>query len=90
METTLSPTDGFGWIKEAFANPLFVVLYVIWIVAIWFHLTHGFWSAMQTLGANGKIWFSRLKCISQIYSTIVILCFVAVVLFYAFGCGAAC
>ena len=40
------PSNGFGYIKETFANPVFVVLYVIWLVAIWFHLSHGFWSAM--------------------------------------------
>ena len=29
-----SPSDGFAWIQETFSNPVFVVLYVIWIVAI--------------------------------------------------------
>ena len=48
------PADGFGWIKYTFSNPVYVVLYVIWLVAIWFHLTHGFWSSMQTLGLSGK------------------------------------
>lgn len=84
METTLSPSDGFGWIKETFANPLFVVLYVIWLVAIWFHLTHGFWSAMQTLGVSGKIWFCRWKVIGFIYTTLLMLGFLVVVLAFAF------
>ena len=53
------PSDGFAFIIDTFGNPLFVVLYIIWLCAIWFHLTHGFWSAMQTLGINGKIWFQR-------------------------------
>ncbi|MDY6250658.1 MAG: succinate dehydrogenase/fumarate reductase cytochrome b subunit [Bacteroidaceae bacterium] len=93
--TNVSAADGAGMIAYAFhgagwLSKVYVVLYLVWLCALWFHLCHGIWSAMQTLGANGKIWFSRLKCISQIYSTIVILCFVAVVLFYAFGCGAAC
>ena len=64
METVLSPSDGFGLMKETFGNPVFVVLYVIWLVAIWFHLSHGFWSAMQTLGWNGKVWFCRWKAIT--------------------------
>ena len=41
----IDPTDGFGWIKETFSNPVFVVLYVVWLIALWFHLSHGFWSA---------------------------------------------
>jgi succinate dehydrogenase / fumarate reductase cytochrome b subunit len=87
METTLSPTDGFGWIKETFSNPVFVVLYVIWLVAIWFHLSHGFWSALQTLGWSGKTWFCRWKIIGLIYVTLLMLCFLVVVLAFTFGCA---
>lgn len=82
-----NPADGFGYIKLTFANPVYVVLYVIWLVAIWFHLTHGFWSAMQTIGLNGKIWFNRWKVIGTIYSTILMLGFLVVVLAFAFGCA---
>ena len=85
METTLSPTDGFGWIKETFANPVFVVLYIVWLVAIWFHLSHGFWSAMQTFGWSGKIWLKRWMCIGNIYVTLLFLSFLLVVLAFAFG-----
>ena len=83
----ISPTDGFGWIKETFSNPVFVVIYVVWLVAIWFHLTHGFWSAMQTLGVSGKIWFKRWQCIGFIYVTVLMLMFLVVVLAFAFGCA---
>ncbi len=79
------PADGFAWIKETFSQPVYVVLYVIWIVAIWFHLSHGFWSAMQTLGVNGKIWFNRWKMIGLIYVTILMALFLIVVLAFAFG-----
>ena len=50
VEFAHSPSDGFAYIRDTFANPVYVVLYVIWIVAIWLHLSHGFWSAMHTLG----------------------------------------
>ena len=87
METALSPTDGFGWIKETFSNPVFVVLYIVWLVAIWFHLSHGFWSAMQTFGWSGKIWLKRWMCIGNIYVTLLFLGFLVVVLAFAFGCA---
>ena len=77
--------DGFGWIQYTFSNPVFVVLYIIWIVAIWFHLTHGFWSAMQTFGWNGKTWLCRWKVIGFIYVTLLMLGFLVVVLAFAFG-----
>ena len=83
----ISPTDGFGWIKETFSNPVFVVIYIVWLVAIWFHLTHGFWSAMQTLGVNGKVWQKRWQCIGMIYVTVLMLMFLVVVLAFAFGCA---
>ncbi|MBQ6422701.1 MAG: succinate dehydrogenase/fumarate reductase cytochrome b subunit [Prevotella sp.] len=81
------PADGFAWIKYTFSNPVYVVLYVIWIVAIWFHLSHGFWSALQTLGWNGKTWFCRWKLIGLIYVTLLMLMFLVVVLAFAFGCA---
>lgn len=82
-----APGDGFGWIQETFSNSVYAVLYVIWIVAIWMHLTHGFWSALQTLGLNGKTWFCRWKVIGFVYVTLLMLMFLIVVLAFAFGCA---
>ncbi len=79
------PADGFAWIVETFSNPVFVVLYIIWLCAIWFHLSHGFWSAIQTFGWNGKTWFFRWKLIGLIYTTLLMLGFLVVVLAFAFG-----
>ncbi len=82
-----APADGFGKIVSTFSNPIYVVLYVIWILAIWCHLTHGFWSAMQTLGWNGKVWFCRWRVIGFIYVTLLMLMFLVVVLAFAFKCA---
>ena len=82
--------NGVYHIQNTFSNPVFVVLYLVWLGALWFHLTHGFWSSMQSLGWNNKVWINRWKCISNIYSTIVVLCFaLVVVVFFAKSlCGA--
>lgn len=85
VEGTIPPTDGVGFIAETFSCPCYAAIYVVWLIALWFHLTHGFWSALQTLGWNGKVWFNRWKCISAAYTTIVILMFVAVVVAFAAG-----
>ncbi|MCQ2155813.1 MAG: succinate dehydrogenase, partial [Bacteroidales bacterium] len=50
----------------------------VWFVALWFHLTHGFWSMFQTVGWNGQTWFKRVKVIGIILSTLIVLVFVAV------------
>ena len=75
---TVAPTNGAALIAINFSNPVIVVLYVVWLAAIWFHLTHGFWSALHTIGWNGKNWINRLQCISNVYTTIIVLGFIAV------------
>ena len=87
LPTRFSPSDGFAYIQETFSNPVYVVLYVVWLAALWFHLSHGFLSAMQTLGINGKIWFDRWKTIGLVYTTLLMLGFLVVVLAFAFGCA---
>ena len=74
------PTDGAAYIIDLFSNPIYCVLYLIWFVAIWFHLTHGFWSAFQTIGWDNQIWLGRLKCIANVFATIIFLGFAVVVI----------
>ena len=68
----MAATFGRWWI---------LALYLIWFVALWFHLTHGFWSALQTLGWNNQIWFKRWKWICGIYVTIILLGFALIAIF---------
>ena len=82
-------TDGVHHIVNTFACPVYSILYLVWLAALWFHLTHGFWSALHTLGWNNKIWFERWRVIGNIYSTLVVLGFAVVVLYY-WLCGGAC
>lgn len=81
--------EGYALIGMTFGDPVYAVLYLVWFAAIWFHLTHGFWSALQTLGWNGKVWFNRWKAIGNVYVTVLMLLFVAVVLRFAL-CGGCC
>ena len=77
------PADGYAYIVDTFSCPVYVVLYIVWLVALWFHLPHGFWSAMQTFGWSGKVWFCRWKVIGIAYSTLLCLGFLVVVLWFA-------
>ena len=81
--SALYAADGIYHIKQTFACPVYSIIYIIWLVALWFHLSHGFWSAFQTLGVNGKIWFNRWKTIGNVWVTIVTLMFIAVVVWFA-------
>ena len=88
MDVNPGPTDGFGRIATTFncqttCGIVYTVLYVIWIAAIWLHLVHGFWSALQTVGWNGNVWFKRWKIIGNTFVTIIMAMFLVVVLGFA-------
>lgn len=76
-----SPTDGAGLIYDLFSNPVYVLIYLIAFVALWFHLTHGFWSAFQSIGFNNKNWLKRMRIISNAVATIFFLGFSFVVVY---------
>ena len=80
--------NGSGYIVSTFSCPVYAALYVVWLVALWFHLTHGFWSAMQTLGINNNVWICRWKSLGNLVVTLIILGFLAVVVAAYFGLGA--
>lgn len=88
VDNDISASNGYAMIAYTFSNPVYTILYIIWFAAIWFHMTHGFWSAMQTLGWSGKIWFNRWRTIGNVYVTLLMLIFLAVALKFAFCAGA--
>ena len=73
--------DPYQLMGEVFGKWWVLCIYLVWFAALWFHLTHGFWSALQTLGWNNQIWFKRWKWITCIYVTLLMLGFVLVAVF---------
>lgn len=71
-----------GLCMPAWAHPLYCALYLIWLFALWFHLTHGVWSALHTMGLSSNTWLPRIKVIGNVVATIVVLMFAAVVFYY--------
>lgn len=86
----VSPQDGAAFINYYFQGyAVITVLYLIWYVALWFHLTHGFWSAIQTIGWNNTIWMNRWECISKIVATVICGLFAIItIIFFLNGVGA--
>ena len=64
---------------------IYTLLYMVWLAALWFHLNHDIWSALQTFGLNNRKWFPRLKMISSVYSTVLILMFASVAILFCLG-----
>ena len=65
-----------------FSKVYVVIIYVVWIIALWFHLTHGFWSAFQSLGLNNKKWMSRWQTIAYVYASLVAFGFISIPLYF--------
>ena len=59
-----------------FRNPWVLAFYIIWFIALFLHLEHGFWSMFQTIGWNNKKWLKRLKVIGIVVAALIVLLFV--------------
>ena len=86
----IATTHGAEFINYFFqGNIVNTALYLVWFVALWFHLTHGFWSAIHTIGWNNNVWLSRWECISKWVATIICGLFAIItIIFYLNGVGA--
>jgi succinate dehydrogenase (or fumarate reductase) cytochrome b subunit, b558 family len=80
--SVVSPQDGADFIQYYFSQLWVVIAYLIWYVALWFHLTHGVWSAIHTIGWNNHVWMNRLKVISNVVATLIFLGYAFVTLFF--------
>jgi succinate dehydrogenase / fumarate reductase cytochrome b subunit len=69
--------DTFAHMKEVFANPIFVLIYMVGVVSLCYHLLHGFPSAFQTLGLNHRKYTPLIKKAGAIFSIVVCLLFAA-------------
>lgn len=68
--------DGMHHIQGAFSQLWTLPVYLIGLIALWFHMTHGFWSAFQTLGVSNNKWIPRFKTIGCWWATIAVGLFI--------------
>jgi len=80
------PQDGSAIVKALFTDGwcgiIYCLLYLVWLTALWFHLSHGIWSALHTLGWSNLIWLKRIKVIGIIFATVAAGLFALVVLYF--------
>ena len=58
----------FENMKNVFANPMFVAIYLVGVISLCYHLLHGFPSAFQTLGLNNKKYTPMLKKAGAVFA----------------------
>lgn len=56
---------------EYFQDPLHILFYIIAVVSLGIHTSHGLWSAFQSLGFNHPKYTPRLKLVSCLYGLFV-------------------
>ena len=60
----------FEIVSGAFANPIYIIVYVFAMVVLALHVRHGFWSAFQTVGANHPRYMPAIMVLSIVVSLI--------------------
>ena len=70
----------YDLLNATFGSWIWVVVYIVWFVALGLHLCHGFWSAFQSMGLSNKKWEKRLTYIGYFFIAVIVLgfCVVAV------------
>ncbi len=63
--------DAFSFVSALFMNPIYDVVYLIAFILLGLHLSHGFWSAFQSIGFSNEIWKKRLMTIGTIYAVLI-------------------
>lgn len=75
--------DLFKEVSQAFKNPLLVLFYILGMVAVAFHLIHGFQSSFQTMGLNNKKYTPLIKFIGVwVFGVLVPLGFAAMPIYF--------
>ena len=64
-------TTIFQIVKNAFSDPVYVGIYVAAMIVVGIHVSHGLWSAFQTLGANHPKYMPPIRALGICFSLVV-------------------
>jgi len=66
---------------EHFAKPYNVAWYVFAVAALGIHVSHGFWSAFQSLGFNHPKYNGAIKCVAKLFGIAMFVGYAALPIF---------
>ena len=76
--------DMYRTTVEYFQDPLHVLFYVVAVSSLGFHVSHGFWSAFQSLGLNHPRYMPKIKLASILFGLLVAIGFSSLSIFCYF------
>lgn len=62
--------NAYALVNRTFGMLWVVIVYVIGSIGLAYHLSHGFWSALQTIGFSNTIWRTRWSVVGTIVAWI--------------------
>ena len=81
--TVIEMHNTYALVSNLFIRfPLYDVLYVIGGILVGLHISHGFWSAFQTIGLSNINWMKRLKCLANLIGIIFAIGFSAIPIYF--------
>jgi succinate dehydrogenase / fumarate reductase cytochrome b subunit len=63
-----SNTTIFNIVSEAFSSTSYVAIYILAMVIAAIHVSHGFWSAFQTIGANHPKYMPTIQTLGIVFA----------------------
>lgn len=74
-------TTIYDIVADAFQSPLYVMIYIAAMIVAAVHVSHGLWSAFQTLGANHPKYMPLIRILSLVFALVVGIGFGALPIF---------
>ncbi|PKP04624.1 MAG: succinate dehydrogenase [Bacteroidetes bacterium HGW-Bacteroidetes-6] len=74
--------DFYSMVILLFQNPLYCVIYYIWLLVLGLHLYHAFQSVFQTFGFNHNKYTPTIKILAALYALIVSIGFMIIPTFF--------
>ena len=63
-------TDHSDLVATTLCDPIYAVIYVIAGILLGLHISHGFWSAFQSIGFSNAIWRKRLEYVAYFFAIV--------------------
>lgn len=63
-------TSQYELVSTTLMQPLYAVIYIIAAILLGLHLSHGFWSAFQSIGFSNQIWRKRLEYVAYFFAIV--------------------
>lgn len=80
--------DAYTLVASLFkSSVIYCLIYILGAIFVGLHLTHGFWSAFQSIGLSNDIWRKRLECLAYIFAVILAVGFSIIPLYFIAGLG---